>query len=323
MTTHEVVAIDTGQTKVPAAGQPPRARARPAGELDRLIESFYDAAAVKDWQQFRTHCLRALCQWSGAASGAWLLRAQGGQAGEFTQWPATDAPDAATLASLTFSSKRREIEIAWPQHGQPVACGLALEASHRGTHLYSVIALRVDAGAVEREPLRRALGHLVQAATVALRQFVQRDEWLMEMGRSSRGPAALVDRDGGVYILSDSFRRLLISEHGDPDAARLPLPLPAEGLRDGSSFHIGSLHFRVRQQGEMFLINARRPHPLDVLSPREQEIARALALGKTFKSVAREFTLAISTVANHASRIYRKLGIYRREELAELLRRTL
>ena len=60
----------------------------------------------------------------------------------------------------------------------------------------------------------------------------------------------------------------------------------------------------------------------DVLSPREQEIARALAMGKTFKSVAREFEIAISTVANHASRIYRKLGIYRREELVELLRKA-
>lgn len=293
-----------------------------AGELDRLIESFYDAAAVKDWQQFRVHCLQALCQWSGAAGAAWLLRAQGDQAGEFTQWPADGTLAASSLATLAFSSKHREIEIDWPLDGQSAGRGLALEASHRGTHLYSVVALRLGVGALERESLRRALGHLVQASTVALRQFVQRDEWLMEMGRSSRGPAALVDRDGGIYILSDSFRRLLISEHGDPDGARLPLPLPAEGLRDGSSFHFGSLHFRVRRQGDMFLVNARRPHPLDVLSPREQEIARALALGKTFKSVAREFTLAISTVANHASRIYRKLGIYRREELAELLRRA-
>src|SRR3546814_3905087 len=78
------------------------------------------------------------------------------------------------------------------------------------------------------------------------------------------------------------------------------------------------LHFRVQPQGSLYLINARRPHPLDVLSPREQEIARALALGKTFKSVAREYGIAISTVANHASRIYRKLGLYRREELVEL-----
>ena len=36
--------------------------------------------------------------------------------------------------------------------------------------------------------------------------------------------------------------------------------------------------------------------------------------------MARQCGIATSTVANHASRIYRKLGIYRREELFELVR---
>jgi len=68
-------------------------------------------------------------------------------------------------------------------------------------------------------------------------------------------------------------------------------------------------------------LHARRPMPLDGLSPREQQIARALGNGKTFKSVARQYDIAVSTVANHASRIYRKLGIYRREDLVDLVRR--
>jgi DNA-binding NarL/FixJ family response regulator len=60
---------------------------------------------------------------------------------------------------------------------------------------------------------------------------------------------------------------------------------------------------------------------LDMLSEREQQVARALGTGKTFKGVAREHGLAVSTVANHVSRIYKKLGIYRREELLQLLRK--
>ncbi|TAM24225.1 MAG: response regulator transcription factor, partial [Nevskiaceae bacterium] len=55
-------------------------------------------------------------------------------------------------------------------------------------------------------------------------------------------------------------------------------------------------------------------------SPREQQIARALGEGKTFKSIARNCGIAVSTVANHATRIYRKLGVYRREELVGLIR---
>jgi DNA-binding NarL/FixJ family response regulator len=76
----------------------------------------------------------------------------------------------------------------------------------------------------------------------------------------------------------------------------------------------------VKTDEVRYLVYARRSQPLDGLSPREQEIARALSTGKTFKSVARQCGIATSTVANHASRIYRKLGIYRREELFELIR---
>ncbi len=57
------------------------------------------------------------------------------------------------------------------------------------------------------------------------------------------------------------------------------------------------------------------------LVPTEERSARALANGKTFKSGARQYTMAISTVANHASRIYKKLGIFRLEELVDILRK--
>ena len=55
---------------------------------------------------------------------------------------------------------------------------------------------------------------------------------------------------------------------------------------------------------------------------RAEQIARALGAGKTFKSVARQCDIAVSTVANHATRIYRKLGVFRREELVDLMRQS-
>ena len=100
----------------------------------------------------------------------------------------------------------------------------------------------------------------------------------------------------------------------------LPFQLPEEAFEDKGQFSVGELHFRASRAGPLVLLNLRKVLPLDGLSPREQEIARALSTGKTFKSVARQCGIATSTVANHASRIYRKLGIYRREELLELIR---
>lgn len=288
------------------------------GEFDRLIESAYEAAFELDWDAFRARVLKSLCAWSGASAAAWLLRARDDLPGEFAQWPADAGFASRDLARVSFASGHREGQIAAAEH--PSA--LVLRMAHRGAPLQSVIALRMADDAIDLSTLRRVLGHLVQAATMALRQFVQRDEWLTEMGRSSRGSAALVDSFGTIYIASDRFRELIGLETGSAEFATLPFALPENGLDDTAHFTIGTLHLRARPQGSLLLINARRPHPLDELSAREQEIARALAFGKTFKSVAREYGIAISTVANHASRIYRKLGIYRREELVELLRRS-
>ncbi len=80
------------------------------------------------------------------------------------------------------------------------------------------------------------------------------------------------------------------------------------------------LHVRIERMDGLSLVHLREPLPFDILSPREQQIARALGAGKTFKSVAKQCDISISTVANHATRIYRKLGIFRREELVELIR---
>jgi len=46
--------------------------------------------------------------------------------------------------------------------------------------------------------------------------------------------------------------------------------------------------------------------PLDGLSRAEQEIAARAGGRQDFQSIARQFEIAISTVANHASRIYKK-----------------
>ena len=149
---------------------------------------------------------------------------------------------------------------------------------------------------------------------------VRRDDWLHSMGRANRGSAALVDAAGTVYAVSGRFRGLLQESGHAGDIARLPFSLP-EGVlgEEGGELMENGLHLRVARCGNLYLLHARKPLPLDALSPREQEIARALSNGKTLKSIARQYGIAVSTVANHTTRIYRKLAIYRREDLIELL----
>ena len=61
------------------------------------------------------------------------------------------------------------------------------------------------------------------------------------------------------------------------------------------------------------------PQRLALLSPREYEIAELVAKGLCNKRIARELSLAVGTVKLHLIRIYRKLGLNKRTQLAVLV----
>ncbi|HUS23333.1 MAG TPA: helix-turn-helix transcriptional regulator [Candidatus Binatia bacterium] len=289
---------------------------------DRLIRALYTLGIESDWQKYRPLALEQVCTSLGASAGAWLSHVGDSPGhGEYTVWPESLGIDRSRLLTLGFGGGD-EVTVGADQSPPGCKQGAAVRYAHFDTKLVSVLLLGFAAG--QKPPageiLRTATAHMVEAGALALRQFIRRDERLSEMGRSSRGSAALVDESGIVYSASEQFRELVI---GDPDKPvdRLPFSLPEEAFAGRGMFSFNSLHFRASPAGgRLYLLHARKAMPLDELSPREQEIARALSAGKTFKTVARQCGIAVSTVANHASRIYRKLGIYRREELVELIR---
>jgi DNA-binding CsgD family transcriptional regulator len=55
------------------------------------------------------------------------------------------------------------------------------------------------------------------------------------------------------------------------------------------------------------------------LTPHEAEVARLVADGLTNKEVGARLFMAPKTVEHHLTRIFRKLGVRRRVELARLL----
>jgi DNA-binding CsgD family transcriptional regulator len=289
---------------------------------DRLIRTFYALAVEEDWGAFRARALEKACADLGASVAAWLTQA-GDQAhpGEFTTWPADAPANAQSLHSLALKDAHA-IALGAAQILPGTRHGVAVRYPHQDSRLTSRVAFWfAGAKAPEPEIVRRVAAHMAEAGALALQHFILSDERLSRWGRSNRGTAAMVDARGTVYAASRAFRDLLGEEFGDANLDRLPFQMPDDTSGENGSFSHGTLRFRAVKTDELrFLIYARKAQPLDGLSPREQEIARALSTGKTFKSVARQCGIATSTVANHASRIYRKLGIYRREELFEMIR---
>lgn len=281
---------------------------------DRLIRSLYALAVEQDWAGFRPLALERVCGGLSARAAVWSTQAGDRVTGEFSAWPAGAPLTAEQLQGLAL---REDGETAVSGAGRG---GVALILRHQDSRLVSRLALWFNGARPAVDDLRRVLAHLVEAGALTLQHAIQSDERLTRLGRANRGSAAMVDARGTVYAASRAFRDLLGTEFGDTAFDQLPFDLPSSGEERGG-FGSGTLRFRMAPAGGgRYLIYARKVQALDGLSPREQEITRALAAGKTLKSVARQYGIATSTVANHASRIYRKLGIYRREELFDLVR---
>ena len=66
-----------------------------------------------------------------------------------------------------------------------------------------------------------------------------------------------------------------------------------------------------------------RIHGVDQLTPREGEVLEQLQEGATNAEIAEDLAIGVETVRTHARKIYRKLGIASRRELARLERQGL
>lgn len=83
---------------------------------------------------------------------------------------------------------------------------------------------------------------------------------------------------------------------------------------------LGATPFSARAQNELARLGERRdPH---ALTGTEEQIASLVAAGKTNAEVAAALFVSLRTVESNLTRIYRKLGVRSRSELAATLRRS-
>ena len=86
----------------------------------------------------------------------------------------------------------------------------------------------------------------------------------------------------------------------------------AEALFD----QMGARIWRDRARREIGRISGRPPSDRDALTSTEGQIAELVATGKTNREVADELFVTVGTVESNLTRIYRKLGVRSRAELA-------
>lgn len=159
---------------------------------------------------------------------------------------------------------------------------------------------------------RRATFHLFQAASHAyflhlMRTFIEE--------REAGGAAAVVDAQGALHEVQPRFLDLLEKLHPGRRLHTLPFSTPPPG----KTATINGLCVKCEPVGDLFCVLLWEAGPLDRLTARERETVFAVTQGLSFKQAARKIGVAPSTVANHLYRIYRKLGVNSRSELAGLV----
>jgi len=134
--------------------------------------------------------------------------------------------------------------------------------------------------------------------------------------------AGVANRDGVLQQVEPGFTELLCREWPKWQGAVLPVVVTErlQAAKDNHSFDGRFIHLRLRRASPLVLLQIRELTAADQLTPRERQVARAYAEGRTYKAIARELGLSPSTVRNQLYAAFGKLGIHDKSQLAEALR---
>lgn len=171
---------------------------------------------------------------------------------------------------------------------------------------------RASFTATEKALHKRATFHLFQAASHAYFLHLMRT-FLEE--REAGGAAAVVDKQGAFHEVQPNFLDLLEKHFPNQRLHTLPFEVPMPG--DPKT--VNGICVKTEPVGDLLCVLIWEAGPLDRLTHRERETVFAVTQGLSFKQAARKIGVAPSTVANHLYRIYRKLGVNSRSELATMV----
>ncbi len=203
---------------------------------------------------------------------------------------------------------------------QPFGIERILSSMHleQGSGIFTLLTLyRYDRDqlftAQEKKRQQQLLFHLLSAS--AHRQLLALVENNPSTTKDKYAHNAICDAKGVYRVVSSGFLEMLATQNCPDDIQKLPFAIKKE---DGE-YSYQNLQITQTQLGELFRITVRLKNKVDQLTSREKQVVEGICQGQTFKQIAKNLHLSPSTVSNHLYRIYLKLGINSRSELAELV----
>lgn len=127
---------------------------------------------------------------------------------------------------------------------------------------------------------------------------------------------AVIDRVGGLTSLDREFADALRSEWPDWQGPLLPRELAEWACGDEPFLELGATRFEITRGEQYHVLGVARTGRETVLSAAEMDVARQFAAGESYKNIARHRACSPATVRNQIARIYQKLDVHSRADLA-------
>ncbi len=171
----------------------------------------------------------------------------------------------------------------------------------------------------ERAALELLMPHVVESSRQSqISALLRATHTSLQTG----GGSAIVNRQAIVLEAEQGFIDLVAQHYPRWNGPALPGELgELASVNTLEKRIVGRLTFQVDPSGDVFLLRVRPVLPIDRLSKRERQVALLFASGETTKEIAEHLTIAPNTVRVHVSRVYEKLGVVNKAELASMLAR--
>ena len=141
--------------------------------------------------------------------------------------------------------------------------------------------------------------------------------------KSKDAASAFIDRNGRIIYADSAFGDLIAERWPTWNGRDIPIQLLETRSTSKNSSEKKSIGLFVSQQyaGGLLRLDIRKPSPIDTLTCRESEIAKAFAQGHSYKEIAILMKLAPATVRHYLRVIYEKLEINDKAELVRVIDR--
>jgi DNA-binding CsgD family transcriptional regulator len=131
---------------------------------------------------------------------------------------------------------------------------------------------------------------------------------------------AIVRSDGTLYHCGKKFSELVLEIWPEWEGGRLPDELMAAVYPNRESILADhSIAISTSTLGNMLFLNIRKISLLHRLSQRELEVAKLYGQGQSYKEIGLALDISPATVRSFLGRIYSKLSIGNKVDLASLL----